>query len=105
MKMLLTWLLLAVGIALLCGGCAEFNKTAQRMSDNLSDKALTADAFVHVIKVTPSDPASNSAPTVKEDLIIGKVKSIPLVGKEGETVKDYAEYKKVKTAAWCNSVS
>jgi hypothetical protein len=77
--------------------------TAQKISDDLGDKATQANAFVHIIKITPSDPATNSAPTVKDITVIGSIKSIPLVSKNGELVKNYAEYRYTETPAWYNS--
>jgi len=99
----LMWLLLAAGIAMLCAGCSSMSKTAQKVSDDLGDKALQAHAFVDIWKVETSDGTANGSPTGKKITVIGDVKSIPLVSKNGETVKDYAEYRKTKTPAWYNS--
>ena len=95
----------AAAVTLLLAGCQAMSDTAQKVSDDLGDKALQAHAFVDVWKVTPSDPASNGAPTGKKVTIIGDVKSIPLTSDtvSGKIVKDYAEYRKTKTPAWYNS--
>lgn len=84
-------------------GCQAMSDTVKKVSDDLGDKALQAHAFVDIWKVTPSDPSTNSAPTVKKVTVIGDIKSIPLTAKEGETVKDYAEYSYTETPAWYNS--
>ena len=92
-------------VVLILSGCQTMSDTAQKVSDDLGDKALQAHAFVDVWKVTPSDPASNGAPTGKKVTIIGDVKSIPLTSDtaSGKIVKDYAEYRKTKTPAWYNA--
>lgn len=102
-KMILMWLLLAVGIALLCAGCSSLSKTAQKVSDDLGDKALQAHAFVDIWKVETSDATANGSPTGKKITVIGDVKSIPLTSRDGAIVKDYAEYRKTETPAWYNS--
>lgn len=84
-------------------GCTAMSDAAQKISDDLGDKANQMNAFVHVIKVTPSDPSTNSAPTIKDVTVIGSIKSIPLVNKDGQYVKNYAEYRYTETPAWYNS--
>lgn len=97
-------IVICVAILVYAGlGCTAMNETAQKISDDLGDKANQMNAFVHVIKVTPSDPATNSAPTIKDITVIGSIKSIPIVNKNGEYVKNYAEYRYTETPAWYNS--
>lgn len=95
--------IIAMLAALVLTGCKSMSETAQKLSDDLGDKAQQGFAFIDIWKVTPSDPATNSSPTIKKITIIGDVKSIPMTSKTGETVKDYAEYRKTKTPAWYNS--
>lgn len=102
-KMILMWLLLAVGIVMLCAGCSSMSQTAQKISDDLGDKALQAHAFVDIWKVETSDATANGSPTGKKITVIGDVKSIPLTSRDGAIVKDYAEYRKTETPAWYNS--
>lgn len=93
-----------VGLLLVAlAGCQAMSETAQKVSDDLGDRALQAHAFVDIWKVTPSDPSTNSSPTIKKITIIGDIKSIPLTAKEGEIIKDYAEYSYTETPAWYNS--
>ena len=99
---ILTALLITTVLPFLLFGCTAISDTAQKISDDLGDKALQADAFIDIWKITPSDPMSNSLPTIKKITIIGNIKSIPLVARTGETVKDYAEYHKTVTPAWYN---
>lgn len=103
MKNILCYFMVAV--TLLLAGCQAMSDTAQKVSDDLGDKALQAHAFVDVWKVTPSDPTNNGAPSGKKVTIIGDVKSIPLTSdaNSGKLVKDYAEYRKTKTPAWYNA--
>ena len=84
-------------------GCAVTGETIRKMSDDLGDKALQAHALVDIWKVESSDASANGSPTGKKITVIGDVKSIPLVTKDGETVKDYAEYRNTETPAWYNS--
>lgn len=94
---------LLAAVMLFASGCKSMSDTAQKISDDLGDKALQAHAFVDIWKFTPSDPATNSSPSVKKVTIIGDVKSIPLTSKNGEYVKNYAEYRYTETPAWYNS--
>lgn len=103
MKNIVFSLFLAIVGAFALTGCTQLAETAQRVSDDLGDKALQAHAFVDIWKVETSDSTANGSPTGKKITIIGDVKSIPLTSKNGETVKDYAEYRKTKTPAWYNS--
>ena len=100
------WFLIFVVVVTTAGsmtGCTAMNATAQKISDDLGDKALQAHAFIDIWKVETSDATANGSPTGKKITIIGDVKSIPLVSKNGELVKNYAEYRKTKTPAWYNS--
>jgi len=103
MKKFLFLLFVLSVLSVILSGCQSMSDAAQKMSDDLGDKALQAHAFVDIWKITPSDPATNSAPTGKKITIIGDIKSIPLVSKNGELVKNYAEYRKTETPAWYNS--
>jgi hypothetical protein len=102
MKWFLSWILVIV-IATLTAGCTAMSEAAQQVSEDLGDKAVDSNVFVSIIKVTPSDPTTNFSPTVKQLVAMGRVKSVPLVSKKGEMVKDYAEYRKTKTSAWYSS--
>lgn len=84
-------------------GCQAMNQTMQKISDDLGDKALQAHALVDIWKIEMSDSTGNAVPTGKKITVIGDVKSIPLVSKDGQTVKDYAEYRNTETPAWYNS--
>lgn len=103
MKKLITFMLVGLLAVLFVTGCQSMSDAAQKVSDDLGDKALQAHALVTVLKVTPSDPATNSSPTLKQITVIGDIKSIPLVAKNGELIKNYAEYRYTETPAWYNS--
>ena len=98
------FVIVTIGLCLLwgCAGCTAMSETTQKISDDLGDKALQANALIDIWKITPSDPMSNSMPTVKKITIIGNIKSIPLTARNGETIKDYAEYSRSVTPAWYN---
>ena len=89
-------------IAICCAGCADFRAAVTAAADGLGDKALSGTALIDVWKITPSDPATNSAPTGKKVTVIGSLKSIPMVSHGKAQVKDYAEYRKTRTPAWYN---
>lgn len=97
LALLATWLTMS--------GCSSVGETARAVSDDLGDKALNANALVHIVKITPSDPATNSMPTGKAVTVIGSIESVPLVGKPGETVKDYFKYGYTETPSFWNSSS
>lgn len=84
-------------------GCASTNETFRKISDDLGDKAMQAHAFVDIWKIETSDSTANGSPTGKKITIIGDIKSIPLTSRQGEMVKDYAEYRSTETPAWYNS--
>ncbi|MCI6288035.1 MAG: hypothetical protein MR727_04780 [Lentisphaeria bacterium] len=88
--------------AICCAGCADFRAAVTAVGDGLGDKALSGTALIDVWKITPSDPATNSAPTGKKVTVIGSLKSIPMVSHGKAQVKDYAEYRKTRTPAWYN---
>lgn len=90
-------------MAVLFAGCTAMNETAQKISDDLGDKALQAHAFIDIWKIETSDSTANGSPTGKKITIIGDVKSIPMTSKKDELVKDYGEYRKTVTPAWYNS--
>jgi len=96
-------LLFCCFFAVFLSGCKSTASAVKKISDDLGDKVVQAHAFVDIWQITPSDPASNSAPTGKKVTVIGDIKSIPLVAKNGQTVKDYAEYRKTVTPAWYNA--
>ena len=83
-------------------GCKSINETARKVSDDLGNKAISASAFVDIWQITPSDPASNAAPTGKKVTIIGNINSVPVAAQAGEELKDYAEYERTETPAWYN---
>ncbi len=85
-----------------CAGCADFRAAVTAVGDDLGDKALSGTALVDIWKITPSDPATNSAPAGKKVTVIGSLKSIPMVSHGKTQVKDYAEYRKTRTPAWYN---
>ena len=97
--------LFVIGLALfgMAVGCNAMSKTAQKMADEFGDSVHSGSVLVDIWQITPSDPTTNSAPTGKKVTIIGKIDSIPVVAKNGETVKDYAKYQKTETPAWYNS--
>lgn len=100
------WFLIFVVVVATAGsmtGCTAMNATAQKISDDLGDKALQAHAFIDIWKVETSDATANGSPTGKKITIIGDVKSIPMVSKKDELVKNYGEYRKTITPAWYNS--
>jgi hypothetical protein len=103
MKRVILTLTVALLALFALAGCTQLAETAQKVSDDLGDKALQAHAFVDIWKVETSDSTANGSPTGKKITIIGDVKSIPMTSKDGATVKDYAEYRKTKTPAWYNS--
>lgn len=92
-----------LAVVILMSGCNSLSETAQKVSDDLGDKALQAHAFIDIWKVETSDATANGSPTGKKITVIGDVKSIPLTSKTGELVKDYGEYRKTETPAWYNS--
>jgi len=92
---------IAAVVALL-SGCKSMADAAKAISGDLGDKAMTGHAFVDIWKITPSNPTTNGSPTGEKITVIGDIKSIPLVGKQGETIKDYTEYRKTVTPAWYN---
>lgn len=95
-------LLVIITIAILLSGCTAMSDATQKISDDLGDKAFQANALIDIWKITPSDPMTNGTPSVKKITIIGNIKSVPIVGRKGETIKDYAEYHKTITPAWYN---
>lgn len=90
----------AVAGAVMCAGCADFRAAVAAVGDDLGDKALSGTALIDIWKITPSDPAANSAPSGKKITVIGSVKSIPMVSRGKTQVKDYAEYRRTRTPAW-----
>lgn len=99
------FILLALGLVALSTcltGCA-FGETVQQISDDLGDKVMQGHALVDIWKIETSDYTANGSPTGKKITIIGDIKSIPLVSRDGAIAKDYAEYRKTKTPAWYNS--
>lgn len=95
-------LILLLGLVVVLGGCS-FGETVQKISDDLGDKVLQGYALVDIWKIETSDATANGSPTGKKITIIGDIKSIPLVSRDGAIAKDYAEYRKTATPAWYNS--
>jgi len=101
----LTLILIAVAAfvaSIALSGCTAVSDSVQKISDDLGDKALNASALIDIWKITPSDPVTNSMPSGKKVTVIGNVSSVPVVEKEGESLKDYIEYEKTSTPAWYN---
>ena len=92
----------AVTLSTCLSGCA-FGETVQQISDDLGDKVMQGHALVDIWKIETSDYTANGSPTGKKITIIGDIKSIPLVSRDGAIAKDYAEYRKTRTPAWYNS--
>jgi len=95
--------LLAVIVVVFMTGCNATSSAVKKVADEFGDSAHSGSVLIDIWQITPSDPTTNSAPTGKKVTIIGNIDSVPLVGKEGETVKDFAKYRKTKTPAWYNS--
>jgi len=96
--------LLVTLVTLLCvTGCTQLAETAQKVSDDLGDKAIDASALVDIWKIETSDSTANGSPTGKKITVIGKVSSIPVTQKAGEELKDYVDYEKTETPAWYNA--
>ena len=98
-------ILVLLAIWLTTSGCSSIGETVRDVSDDLGDKAISANALVHIVKITPADPATNSMPTGKAVTVIGSIESVPLVGKPGETIKDYFKYRYTETPSFWNSSS
>lgn len=91
-----------VGICCLGAGCQAMSNTAQKISDDLGNKAINGYAFIDIWKITPSDPVANGAPSGKKVTIIGNFSSVPVVQRKGEIVLDFIEYENTETPAWYN---
>ena len=101
------FILLALGLVALltCLTGCTFGETVQQISDDLGDKVSQGYALVDIWKVEVSDATANGSPTGKKITVIGDLKSIPIVSRDGAIAKDYAEYRKTINPAWYNSDS
>ena len=103
MKKILLSLIIALTALFALAGCTQLAETAQKVSDDLGDKAIDASALIDIWKIETSDSTANGSPTGKKITVIGKVSSIPVTQKAGEELKDYVDYEKTETPAWYNS--
>jgi len=107
MKMKRIIILLTIALILtitgMLTGCTSASSAIKKVADEFGDSVHSGSVLVDIWQFTPSDPATNSAPTGRKVTILGKLDSIPVVAKKGETVKDYAKYQKTETPAWYNS--
>lgn len=102
MKKNLFFAVLAVTLIVSLSGCAV-GETVQKISDDLGDKVSQGYALIDIWKVEVSDATANGSPTGKKITVIGDLKSIPIVSRDGAIAKDYAEYRKTINPAWYNS--
>lgn len=99
---LILLVVIVVGFCVLGTGCQAMSDTAQKVSDDLGNKAINGYAFIDIWKITPSDPVANGAPSGKKVTIIGNFSSVPVVQGKGEIVLDFIEYENTETPAWYN---
>lgn len=95
--------LFVLAALIFAAGCTQLADTAQKVSDDLGDKAIDASALIDIWKIETSDATANGSPTGKKITVIGKVSSIPVTEKAGESLKDYVDYEKTETPAWYNA--